>query len=107
MSRVVSPVTGPVLRESISMPLPHVAALAVQKSYHKNEHSVPVLHGVDISVRRGEFLSIIGQSGSGKSALMHLIGLLDAPDVGEVQLEGERIDDLPASTRDELRNRVF
>ena len=107
MSRVASPSKNPVIRESISMPQPHVAAMAVQKSYRKGEQSVPVLHGVDISVRRGEFLSIIGQSGSGKSTLMHLIGLLDSPDVGEVQLEGERIDDLPARTRDELRNRVF
>ena len=107
MPKVVSPSMSPAIRESIVMPQPHVAALAVQKSYRKGEHSVPVLHGVDISVHRGEFLSIIGQSGSGKSTLMHLIGLLDAPDVGEVQLEGERIDDLPARTRDELRNRVF
>jgi lipoprotein-releasing system ATP-binding protein len=107
MSQVVLPSTNQKLRESISMTQPHVAAIAVQKSYRKGEQSVPVLHGVDVSVRRGEFLSIVGQSGSGKSTLMHLIGLLDAPDVGEVQLEGERIDDLPASTRDELRNRVF
>lgn len=107
MTTTVSPSISPELRESITMPQAHVAALAVQKSYRKGQHFVPVLHGVDISVRRGEFLSIIGQSGSGKSTLMHLIGLLDGPDVGEVQLEGERIDDLPATTRDELRNRVF
>lgn len=94
-------------RESIVMPPYHIAALAVQKAYRKGDQSVPVLHGVDVSVRKGEFLSIIGQSGSGKSTLMHLIGLLDTPDVGEVQLEGERIDDLPVRTRDELRNRVF
>jgi len=107
MTTSVSPLVKSATRESISMPPMHVAALAVQKSYRKGEHSVPVLHGVDISVRKGEFLSIIGQSGSGKSTLMHLIGLLDTPDVGEVQLEGQRIDDLPARTRDELRNRVF
>lgn len=107
MTTIISPLVSSSVRESITMPQPHVAALAVQKSYRKGEHSVPVLHGVDISVRRGEFLSIIGQSGSGKSTLMHLIGLLDSPDVGEVQLEGDRIDDLPARTRDELRNRVF
>ena len=94
-------------RESINISQPHVAALAVQKSYRKGDHEVPVLHGVDISARKGEFLSIIGQSGSGKSTLMHLIGLLDTPDVGEVQLDGQRIDDLSAATRDELRNRVF
>ena len=107
MTTTVSPTTNTEARGSISLPEVHVAAVAVQKAYRKGEHSVPVLHGVDISVRKGEFISIIGQSGSGKSTLMHLMGLLDSPDVGEVQLEGQRIDDLPVRTRDELRNRVF
>ena len=107
MSTFVSPLTQSNVRESIVIPEPHVSALAVQKAYRKGEQIVPVLHGVDISVRKGEFLSIIGQSGSGKSTLLHLIGLLDSPDVGEVKLDGERIDDLPVRIRDELRNRVF
>lgn len=94
-------------RETIVISEPQIAAVAVEKSYRKGDHQVPVLHGVDISVRKGEFLSIVGQSGSGKSTLLHLIGLLDSPDVGEVQLDGQRIDDLPVKTRDELRNRVF
>ncbi|MFO1044702.1 MAG: ABC transporter ATP-binding protein [Planctomycetaceae bacterium] len=94
-------------RETIAMPEPQIAAFSVEKAYRKGEHLVPVLHGVDISIRKGEFLSIVGQSGSGKSTLLHLLGLLDSPDVGEVQLDGQRIDDLPARTRDELRNRVF
>jgi lipoprotein-releasing system ATP-binding protein len=107
MKSTVTRSVSSIQRETLAMAQPHVAALAVQKSYRKGEHSVPVLHGIDISVRKGEFLSIIGQSGSGKSTLLHLMGLLDSPDVGEVQLEGERIDDLPVRTRDELRNRVF
>lgn len=94
-------------RETIAMPESQIAAFSVEKAYRKGEHLVPVLHGVDISIRKGEFLSIVGQSGSGKSTLLHLLGLLDSPDVGEVQLDGQRIDDLPARTRDELRNRVF
>src|SRR5690606_22670093 len=73
----------------------------------KADVKVPVLRGVDIEARRGEFLSVVGQSGCGKSTMMHLLGLLDTPDVGEVRLDGERIDDLPLETRDELRNRVF
>lgn len=89
------------------MPQPLIAAISVEKAYRKGDHLVPVLHGVDVSIRKGEFLSIVGQSGSGKSTLLHLLGLLDTPDIGEVQLEGQRIDDLPARTRDELRNRVF
>jgi len=92
---------------TIMLPQTHIASLAVEKAYRKGDHKIPVLMGVDIEVRRGEFVSIIGQSGSGKSTLLHLLGLLDCPDVGEVKLYGQRIDDLPARSRDELRNRVF
>ena len=88
-------------------PPTHLAAVALEKSYRKGPLKIPVLRGVEISVRKGEFLSIVGQSGSGKSTLLHVMGLLDSPSVGEVLLDGDRIDDLPAQTRDELRNRVF
>jgi lipoprotein-releasing system ATP-binding protein len=94
-------------REIVPMPATQLSAVAVEKAYRKGEHIVPVLRGVNISVRKGEFLSIVGQSGSGKSTLLHLMGLLDTPNVGEIVLDGERIDDLPAATRDQLRNRVF
>ncbi len=95
------------MSETIMIPQTHIAAVAVAKTYRKGEHQIPVLRGVDIEVRRGEFVSIVGQSGSGKSTLLHLLGLLDTPDVGEVTLYGHRIDDLPSRSRDELRNRVF
>src|SRR5262245_16530073 len=95
------------MSEIIQMPQTLIAAVAVEKAYRKGEHKIPVLRGVDIEVRRGEFISIVGQSGSGKSTLLHLLGLLDLPDVGEVTLYGQRIDDLPPRARDELRNRVF
>lgn len=95
------------LPETIIMPQTHVCAVAVEKAYLKGQNRIPVLRGVDMEVRRGEFVSIIGQSGSGKSTLLHLMGLLDSPDVGEVMLYGQRIDDLPARSRDEIRNRVF
>lgn len=85
----------------------HLRAKALLKAYQKGALKVPVLRGVDVQLDRGEFLSIVGQSGSGKSTLMHLLGLLDEPDVGEVWLDGNRIDNLPATTRDELRNHVF
>lgn len=85
----------------------HLASVALEKSYRKGDLQIPVLRGVEINVRRGEFLSIVGQSGSGKSTLLHVLGLLDSPTFGEVLLDGDRIDDLPPKTRDELRNRVF
>ena len=77
------------------------------KSYRKATVGIPVLQGVDFSVNQGEFVAIIGQSGSGKSTLLHLLGTLDKPDAGEVLFEGNRIDNLPAASRDLLRNRYF
>ena len=85
----------------------HISAVAIEKIYLKGPNKIPVLRGVDMRFQRGEFVSIVGQSGSGKSTLLHLMGLLDKPTVGEIRLEGQRVDDLPAATRDELRNRVF
>ncbi len=95
------------MSETIKMPQPHLSAVAIEKSYRKGTHAVPVLRGVRLSVGRGDFVSIVGQSGSGKSTLLHLMGLLDTPDVGEILFQGQRIDDLPARSRDQLRNRVF
>lgn len=98
------PATIPMKKE----PTPaHLSAVALDKAYRKGDIKVPVLRGVDLCVSRSEFLAVVGQSGCGKSTLMHLLGLLDTPDVGEVRLAGKRIDDLSAEVRDELRNRVF
>jgi len=77
------------------------------KSFRKGPVEVPVLRGVDMSVRRGELLAIVGQSGSGKSTLLHLLGTLDAPDQGEIHFEGRRIDNVSSAERDLLRNRRF
>jgi lipoprotein-releasing system ATP-binding protein len=63
-----------------------------------------VLRGVDLDLEPGAFVAVIGQSGCGKSTLLHLMGLLDTPDSGEVHLDGTRIDNLPATRRDRLRN---
>jgi lipoprotein-releasing system ATP-binding protein len=81
-----------------------LSAAGLVKSYRKGQVEVPVLKGVDLEVRRGEFVSIVGQSGSGKTTLLHLLATLDAPDSGQVLLDGRRIDNLAARQRDELRN---
>lgn len=77
------------------------------KSYRKGPLGIPVLQGIDMTVREGEFLAIVGQSGCGKSTLLHLLGTLDQPDAGEVHFDGHRIDNLPSASRDLLRNRHF
>ena len=84
-----------------------LVARGLFKSYRKGALGIPVLQGIDISVRQGEFLSIVGQSGCGKSTLLHLLGTLDRPDGGEVHFDGHRIDNLPTASRDLLRNRHF
>jgi len=82
-------------------------ATGLMKSYRKGKVEIPVLNGVDFEVREGEFQAIIGTSGSGKSTLLHLLATLDQPDDGEIFFEGNRIDNLPAKSRDILRNRYI
>lgn len=64
----------------------------VHKTYRIGKRAVEVLHGVSLSVQRGETLSVMGASGSGKSTLLHLLGGLDKPDSGNVFFEGIRLD---------------
>src|SRR5262245_17029551 len=84
-----------------------LAAHFVRKSYRKGSLAIPVLQGVDLSIGEGEFVAIVGPSGCGKSTLLHLLATLDAPDVGEICFEGNRIDNLPSAGRDILRNKYF
>jgi lipoprotein-releasing system ATP-binding protein len=85
----------------------HLEAVAIEKAYHKGPNCIPVLMGVNMRVEPGEFLAIVGQSGSGKSTLLHLLGTLDAPTTGEVHFLGRRIDNLPTTMRERLRNEQF
>ncbi len=64
-----------------------------------------ILRGVDVDVRRGEFVAIVGASGAGKSTLLHLLGALDSPTGGDIWLDGSRYADLDARGTAELRNR--
>src|SRR6201981_3581642 len=91
------------MRES----LPLLTAANLHKTYRRNADLVRVLRGLDLDVYPGEFLSVVGASGSGKSTMLHLLGTLDAPDGGKIRLDGKRIDNLPAKERDRLRNKPF
>ncbi|MBC8032602.1 MAG: ABC transporter ATP-binding protein [Chitinophagaceae bacterium] len=71
---------------------------------HKTYGSLEVLKGVDIEIHQGEIVSIVGPSGSGKSTLLHIIGTLDNPDQGRVELNGIRIDDLQGKKLAAFRN---
>jgi lipoprotein-releasing system ATP-binding protein len=86
---------------------PLLSAVNLHKIYVKHANKIVVLRGLDLDVAEGEFLSVIGNSGSGKSTVLHLLGILDRPNDGLIALEGRRIDNLPAEERDRLRNQTF
>jgi lipoprotein-releasing system ATP-binding protein len=86
---------------------PILRAVNLHKQYVKHANKIVVLRGVDLDVCEGEFLSVLGVSGSGKSTMLHLLGTLDRPDDGRVLYEGQRIDNLRADERDRLRNQTF
>jgi len=75
------------------------------KRFHEGRIDLTVLHGVDLDVHAGETLAIVGASGSGKSTLLHLMGGLDAPTAGSVELHGENIAHVDAAEQGRLRNR--
>ncbi|MDB5967368.1 MAG: lolD [Polaromonas sp.] len=79
-------------------------ASGLTKRFTEGRLDVTVLQGVDLQVHRGETLAIVGSSGSGKSTLLHLMGGLDAPTAGQVELKGKQLSTLSAAEQGELRN---
>lgn len=83
---------------------PIIICRGVSKTFHQGNVPVEVLKGVDLQVDEGEAIAIVGQSGSGKSTLLHILGGLDAPTSGEVDVLGNRIDQLSPVEQGRLRN---
>jgi lipoprotein-releasing system ATP-binding protein len=79
----------------------------LQKRYTEGRLDVTVLRGVDLQVHAGEILAVVGASGSGKSTLLHLLGGLDAPSSGRVQLMGQELSALNATQQGQLRNQYL
>ena len=81
-----------------------VECKGLKKSFHDGVLKVDVLKGVDLNVRQGECVAIIGASGSGKSTLLHLLGGLDTPTSGEVMISGHSLVGLSETEKGRIRN---
>ncbi|MBI4360245.1 ABC transporter ATP-binding protein [Candidatus Micrarchaeota archaeon] len=77
----------------------------IYKSYRTGTLDVPVLRGIDLSIRNGELSAIMGPSGSGKSTLMHIIGALDVPSQGRVVVDGHDTSEMDSDELADLRGR--
>src|SRR6059036_2931424 len=88
-------------------PLPDVIILThkLAREYDMGSETVRALRGVNLQIRRNEYVAVMGPSGSGKSTLMNLIGCLDTPTGGEYWLNGQRVSDLSDDELARIRNK--
>ncbi|HCD36319.1 MAG TPA: MacB family efflux pump subunit [Chlorobium sp.] len=86
--------------------MPLLELVDVHRSYKIGESTVHALRGVSLKIRRGEFVAVMGSSGSGKSSLLHILGLLDNPDSGEYRIFGRNVNDLSGDEQAGLRNHM-
>jgi lipoprotein-releasing system ATP-binding protein len=84
-----------------------LAARAVVRRFQEGATTLEVLRGLDLDVRAGERLAIIGASGSGKTTLLQILGGLDRPDAGRVEVDGRDLHALGEAERGALRNRMI
>ena len=77
------------------------------KVYSLGESEFRALDGVTVSIKRGEFVAVMGPSGSGKSTFMNVLGCLDRPTSGSYRLSGEPVEKLPKDRLAETRNRLL
>ncbi|MFM7697855.1 MAG: lipoprotein-releasing ABC transporter ATP-binding protein LolD [Limnohabitans sp.] len=84
---------------------PVLSAQSLGRRFHEGDIDVTVLQDVDFQLQAGETLAVVGASGSGKSTLLHLLGGLDTPTTGSVQLHGQVLRGLDAAELGRLRNR--
>lgn len=93
--------------DALSAQEPVLRVSGLQKTYRENGLSVDVLRGIDFSLMPGEKVAIVGSSGSGKSTLLHLLGGLDTPSAGKVEVGGKDMSKLSDRARGDLRNEAL
>ncbi|MCD6039935.1 MAG: lolD 1 [Gammaproteobacteria bacterium] len=81
--------------------------VALSKTYHDAYSKIEVLNHIDLQVKPGELIAIVGHSGSGKSTLLHLLGGLDKPSSGQVMLSGKNLSSVTEKEKCRLRNQYL
>lgn len=87
-----------------------MALLSVQnvsKTFKDHDYRVHAVRNASLEVHRGEMIAIIGPSGSGKTTLLNLMGIVVAPDSGEVYVDGQKASDMSDAVRCRIRNQYF
>ncbi len=87
-----------------STPAPVIALHGLTKRYGIGDAEQTVLDGIDLEIKKGEFIAIMGPSGCGKTTLLNVLGLLDKPDDGEYKLDGKNVERLSSAKRAEIRS---
>jgi len=84
---------------------PALCARGIRRSYVMAHETIPVLDGLDVELSRGDSVSVVGASGSGKTTMIHVLGMLDRPDAGRLEIDGEDVLAASGARRATLRNR--
>jgi lipoprotein-releasing system ATP-binding protein len=82
-----------------------IKVIDLHKSFPMGAYELPVLKGINLEIRRGELIAIVGASGAGKSTLLHIIGTLDRPTSGTVTFDGQDLFQMTETQQAEFRNR--
>ena len=85
------------------MPKTIIEAVGLEKTYNHQRRNVEVLKGVDITLARGEIVSVMGPSGAGKSTLLYLLGLLEKPSNGSIHFDGQNTGNISDRSRSRIR----
>jgi len=88
-------------------PSPQIVARDLVKTYRMGDSVIGALQGIDVEVARGEYLAVTGHSGSGKSTFMNLVGALDTPTSGSLQIEGRELSGLSSDALAHYRNETI
>lgn len=101
------PLTGGEKHRGSDSPRTVISCRGVTRVYQEGDNRLEVLRGIDLSIEAGGRVAIIGSSGSGKSTLLNILGGLDYPSSGEVEIDGQLVNPMSENQRARLRNRTL